>query len=79
MNGPFACLVGSASATHARQWENQPHHVQGINRNHSELVKFKPNDDVYDRVLGTLEDFAEEATKMRRPYKIERDTCKLYQ
>lgn len=75
MKGPDAILVGSASATHGRHWENQAHHVQAINRNHSQLVKFKANDEVYDRILGTLEDFVKEAIAMRRVVKIDAEEC----
>lgn len=75
MNGPNAILVGSASATHGRPWENQAHHVQAINRDHSQLVKFKANDEVYDRILGTLEEFVKEAAAMRRVVKIDAEEC----
>jgi hypothetical protein len=71
MKGPHAILVGTASATHGRHWENQAHHIQAINRDHSQLVKFKANDEVYERVLGTLEDFAKEAFAMKRGRRME--------
>ncbi|KAH8763535.1 hypothetical protein F5882DRAFT_20290, partial [Hyaloscypha sp. PMI_1271] len=71
MKGPHAILVGTASATHGRHWENQADHIQAINRDHSQLVKFKANDEVYDRVLGTLEDFAKEAFAMKRGRRME--------
>jgi hypothetical protein len=71
MKGPDAILVGTASATHGRHWENQAHHVQAINRDHSQLVKFKANDEVYDRVLSTLKDFVEEAFVMKRGRKTD--------
>jgi hypothetical protein len=75
MKGPDAILVGPASATHVRPWENEAHHVQAINRDHSQLVKFKANDEVYERVLGTLEEFAEEAFAMNMGSKMDPEEC----
>jgi hypothetical protein len=66
MKGPDAVLVGPASATHVRHWENQAHHIQAINRDHSQLVKFKANDEVYQTVLSTLDEFVEGASGMKR-------------
>jgi hypothetical protein len=71
MKGPDAILVGPASATHVRHWENQAHHIQAINRDHSRLVKFKANDEVYQTVLCTLEEFVEEASGMKRGRKMD--------
>jgi hypothetical protein len=61
MDGEPAILVGSASATHGRSWENQAHHIQAINRSHSELVKFSNHDAIYFRVRDQLRDFSEAA------------------
>jgi hypothetical protein len=66
MKGPKVILVDIGSATHVRYWENQSHHVHPIERDHSELVKFKCHDEVYERVLRTLEEFVEGAVKMKR-------------
>lgn len=66
MKGPDAILVGQASATHGRSWENKAHHIQAINRAHSQLVKFRANDEVYRRTLGTLKEFTKEAVTMTR-------------
>lgn len=52
--GPPAILVDSSSAMHSRPWENQAHHVQAIQRTHSELVKFSIHDGDYERVLAVL-------------------------
>lgn len=66
MKGPDAILVAQASATHGRSWENEAHHIQAINRTHSQLVKFRAHDEVYKRILGTLKDFAKQAAAMTR-------------
>lgn len=77
MEGPQTILVSSLSATHGRYWENQAHHIQPINRDHSQLVKFKPNDEVYDRVLSTLQEFVEKASVMKRGQKTKAEECKF--
>ncbi|KFZ19928.1 hypothetical protein V501_00400 [Pseudogymnoascus sp. VKM F-4519 (FW-2642)] len=71
MKGPNAILVGQASATHSRSWENKAHHIQAINRDHSQLVKFRANDEAYRRILGTLKEFTKQASTMKRGRKIE--------
>jgi hypothetical protein len=78
MNGPHTILVGSASATHVRHWEDEAHHVQAINRDHSQLVKFKANDEVYERVLGTLRDFVKEAFAAKRGHEVDAGECTSY-
>ena len=75
MKGPKAILVSTASATHGRHWENHAHHVQAINRDHSQLVKFKVNDEVYERILSTLEEFVEEAFVMKKGRKTDAEEC----
>jgi protein SERAC1 len=58
MEGKPARLVDISSATHGRSWEEKNRYVQPIARNHSELVKFRRNDDVYsDRVRHDLKNF----------------------
>lgn len=79
MKGPDAILVAQASATHNRSWENKAHHIQAINRDHSQLVKFRANDEAYRRILGTLKEFTKQASTMRRGRKIELEECKFYQ
>lgn len=64
MKGERVVLVGQSSATHGRPWENLAHHIQAINRSHSNLVKFSPNDEVYDRILVRLKEFAEDSVKV---------------
>ncbi len=61
MKGPTAILVGSASATQGRDWEQDSYHVQPINRTHSKMVKFKLVDQYFDIVLEKLQGFAESA------------------
>lgn len=74
MKGPHVILVSMASATHGRHWENEAHHVQAINRDHSQMVKFKANDEVYKLIRGTLMDFVEQASAMKRSREIVADT-----
>ncbi|KAH7318509.1 hypothetical protein B0I35DRAFT_451334 [Stachybotrys elegans] len=54
MNGPNAVLVTKASATHGRYWEDGPDHICAIDRTHSDMVKFGPQDHEYDKVLQRL-------------------------
>ncbi|RDW57492.1 hypothetical protein BP6252_13752 [Coleophoma cylindrospora] len=54
MNGDPVILVGSNSATHCRPWENEAHHVKGLNQDHSGLVKFRTRDDAYITVRNIL-------------------------
>jgi hypothetical protein len=70
MDGPPAILVGSSSATHTRPWETGVHSMIAINRNHSDLVKFKPYDDDYEHVLGILKRFVEASSSMSIPRKL---------
>ena len=57
MKGPLAVLVDPSSATHSRPEEDQAHDIHGINRTHSELVKFSRQDSDYGVVLGFLQEF----------------------
>ena len=64
MKGKRVVFVDQSSATHGRSWENQPHHIQAINRSHSNLVKFSVDDEVYDRVLVRLKEFAGDSVRV---------------
>ncbi len=57
-------LVSDDSATSVRAGDNQTLHIQSINRDHSQLVKFTINDNVYDNIRSTLEEFVVEAREM---------------
>lgn len=70
MDGPRAIFVGSSSATHTRPWETEVLHMININRNHSELVKFQPNDVVYRRVLEVLKRFVKASSTMSIPRRL---------
>jgi hypothetical protein len=59
MCGPPTVLVNESSAKHGRPGEDKAHHVQAINRSHSDMVKFGRGDTDYDVVVGYLEDFTE--------------------
>lgn len=56
MTGPPAVLVDPESATNGRAWETSSPFVLGLDRNHSDLVKFNPSCDDYELVLGSLRD-----------------------
>ncbi|KAL8878972.1 MAG: hypothetical protein Q9198_003325 [Flavoplaca austrocitrina] len=66
MTGPLSVLVDASSATHGRPGEDQAHHIQALNRNHSEMVKFGRKDVDYDIVLGFLKEFAKSASDIIR-------------
>lgn len=62
MTGPGTVLVGVSSATHSRPGEVAAHHIQAINRSHSDMVKFSSRHDKYYRqVLHQLLNFLEDA------------------
>lgn len=67
MNGEHVIFVSSASATHCRTWENEAHHVLGLNRDHSGLVKFKPGDEDYIKVRNVLREIAKDQYRLSRP------------
>jgi len=58
MTGPAVSLVSKASATHCRPWEDSHEHMCAVARNHSEMVKFGPEDHEYDKVRETLKSIA---------------------
>jgi hypothetical protein len=62
MDGPLTVLVDIYSATQGRSWENTDRFIEAINKDHSNLVKFHRNDEAYERVLGHLKRFAQQAT-----------------
>ncbi|KAM0247492.1 hypothetical protein ACHAQJ_009831 [Trichoderma viride] len=66
MAGPAAVLVSKPSATHCRAWENGPQFICAIDRNHSEMVKFGPEDDEYEKVLEGIQNLVREALTARR-------------
>ena len=51
-------LVTELSATHGRHWEDRPEYIYAIDRTHSEMVKFGPQDHEYEKVLQYLRDLA---------------------
>lgn len=63
MNGPCTKLVEMSSATHGRMGEHDRRSIQPIDRDHSELVKFRgPNDPVYvNKVAPLLQSLLETA------------------
>ncbi|KAI6786016.1 uncharacterized protein J7T54_006355 [Emericellopsis cladophorae] len=56
MAGTPAMLVDRDSATHGRPLDSESRFVLGLNRNHSDLVKFERNCDDYELVLAFLKE-----------------------
>ncbi len=61
MAGPPAVLVSKTSATNCRPWEDGPEHICAINRTHSEMVKFRPQDHDYDKALLQIQGLVQRA------------------
>ena len=61
MAGPNKVLVPRFSATRPRLWDSTTYD-EGLNRTHSDLVKFSVNDVNYERVLHRLREVAAKAT-----------------
>lgn len=62
--GPARIFVGVSSATHGRSWENEPHHIQAIDRDHSGLVKFSYYDEVYPGVRDRFREFSKDSVSV---------------
>jgi hypothetical protein len=72
MQGPKEVLLNESSATHVRDGEHQAHHIQGLDLEHSELVKFKPHDVNYEGIVQTvLKEFVDGAQEMKRGHREE--------
>ena len=67
MGGPPAVLVTKASATHCRPWEDNPGHICALNRTHSDIVKFAPQSEEYDKVLARIRRIVQRALVIRLP------------
>ncbi|PTB43606.1 hypothetical protein M441DRAFT_56598 [Trichoderma asperellum CBS 433.97] len=65
MSGAKAILVTKSSATHCRPWEDGAEHICAINRSHSDMVKFVPNDPDYLTVRDKIKGLARRAFKGR--------------
>ncbi|KAK0627856.1 hypothetical protein B0T14DRAFT_423330, partial [Immersiella caudata] len=65
MGGPPALLVTKASATHCRPWEDDEEHICALNRTHSDIVKFAPQDEEYDKVLARVRVVVQHALAIR--------------
>ncbi|RFU77499.1 nacht and ankyrin domain containing [Trichoderma arundinaceum] len=66
MTGPAAILVSKLSATHCRPWEDGAQYICPINRTHSEILKFGPEDHEYENALGRIEGLVRRALTSRR-------------
>ena len=64
MKGPFEVLVDINSATQSRgAWESKPYFLQAVNRSHSDIVKYSPEDECYKLVKGRLEEMRDRAVR----------------
>ena len=72
MDGEPKVLVSKASATHCRPWEDTYDHVCPLERDHSDLVKFGPNDKDYDTVLTLLQGMVQRAMNSPRCGAVEK-------
>ncbi|XXH04158.1 Peptide chain release factor 1, mitochondrial [Hypoxylon texense] len=54
MEGPRTVLVSPQSATHCRPWESGLEYRCPINRTHSEMVKFGPQDEEYEKAVERI-------------------------
>ncbi|KAL1851077.1 hypothetical protein VTK73DRAFT_9546 [Phialemonium thermophilum] len=66
MTGPATVLVTKPSATHGRPWETGPEHICAINRTHSEMVKFGPHDQEYEKVVERIQGLVRHALSSAR-------------
>ena len=64
MAGKPTVLVDRESAAHSRSWETSGRFVLGLNRDHSDLVKFSRSCDDYELVLGHLRDMLSNGEKI---------------
>lgn len=77
MKGSKEILVDKLSATHVRPGEDQAHHMLALNLDHSELVKFRADDENYQgSVRGILQEFADAAFQMKSGYQEAAGECK---
>lgn len=53
--------MSKSSATHCIEGPNGAQYMCAIDRTHSEMVKFGPEDDEYEKVLGLIQSLAREA------------------
>jgi len=67
MEGPTAVLVTKASATHCRPWEDDSVYTCALNRTHSNMVKFAPQDEEYDKVIARIKGIVHHALAIRLP------------
>lgn len=65
MKGEAAVLVTKQSATNGRYWENGTENICAIDRTHSEMVRFRLQDDEYDKVRGRVRRLAQRALTVR--------------
>jgi hypothetical protein len=63
MTGPPAILVDKQSSMQGRQWEHEIKQI-GLNRNHSDLVKFHRYDEDYELICSQLQLFTTHAAEV---------------
>lgn len=67
MSGPLTVLVTKSSATHGRPWEDGPEYICAVDRTHSEMVKFKSEDEEYEKALLRVQGLVRRALTARSP------------
>ena len=61
MTGDLEFRVTASSATHCRPWENTDDYLYPMDRDHSDLVKFRAADVDYDTVWETIQGMVEQS------------------
>ncbi|KAH6971767.1 hypothetical protein BKA56DRAFT_494822 [Ilyonectria sp. MPI-CAGE-AT-0026] len=75
MRGPQAILVTKSSATHCRSWEDGAEHICAIARNHSNMVKFEPQDPEYYKAFGKIKGLAHRGLTRRHQIQTSNSKC----
>ncbi|KAL6790837.1 hypothetical protein J3E68DRAFT_443089, partial [Trichoderma sp. SZMC 28012] len=68
--GPAAVLVSKSSATQCLGGRTGPQYICAIDRTHSEMVKFGPEDDAYEQARGRIQSLARDALNETLRYSI---------
>ncbi|TGJ81637.1 hypothetical protein E0Z10_g7128 [Xylaria hypoxylon] len=77
MKGPPAVLVTKQSATHYHTGDQGLGRICAINRTHSEMVKFGPEDPEYDRALPQIKGLAQRALKAHRSQSLNSNATRV--
>jgi hypothetical protein len=67
MEGPMEVLVSISSATQSRgPWKSSQQYLQPVDRSHSEMVKYGPDDEYYRLVKEQLDNIDDMAVRIIR-------------